>query len=93
MADPPREYPIAGALDARALLVGSIDLLVVSLEAVSVIDFKTDAPPVGDVQASHASYVAQVKSYGRLLASGAFVGDRELRHGLLFTADGSLHWV
>ena len=86
------EYPLAGAEDGQ-LVSGYADLVAVSQHRVDVLDFKTDAPPAGAVEQSHAHYAAQVRTYGRLLAAGGAVGDRELRCGLLFTADGGIRWT
>lgn len=87
------EYPIAGAVSGQSLLVGAIDLLAVSDTMVSIVDFKTDAPPREAVEVSHAGYVEQIKTYASLLQrSGAFAG-RSVRCGLLFTAEGTLRWV
>jgi hypothetical protein len=38
-------------------------------------------------------YVAQVRAYGALLAACGAARDRSIRTGLLFSADGSIHWV
>ena len=57
-----------------------------------MLDFKTDAPPADSVDVTYAAYVAQVRAYGRLLEGGLTPG-RPSRCGLLFTADGSIHWV
>lgn len=87
------EYPIAGALADEALLVGAIDLLAISDDTVSIVDFKTDSPPRGAVEQTHSGYVAQIRTYASLLErSGAFDG-RRVRCGLLFSADGRMRWV
>ena len=36
---------------------------------------------------------AQVRAYGQLLGPSDCTSGRQLRTGLLFSADGSLHWV
>jgi ATP-dependent helicase/nuclease subunit A len=58
-----------------------------------VIDFKTDAPPEGPLEAGYAEYAAQVAAYGRLLDASGLLGERRLRCGLLFTADGRIRWL
>lgn len=87
------EYPIAGALEPESLVAGYIDLIAVSDQVVSVIDYKTDPPPGGDVHALYPAYVAQVRAYGELLRQAGALGPRTLRCALLFTANGSLLWV
>ena len=58
-----------------------------------MIDFKTDAPPRESAARSYPDYVAQVRAYGALLAASGAARDRAIRTGLLFSADGSIHWV
>ena len=87
------EYPIAGALEGGLLASGYIDLVAVARGCVYVIDFKTDAPPQGPVEHAYPEYAGQVRLYGRLLQQCGVVQDRELRCGLLFTADGDIRWV
>jgi hypothetical protein len=57
------------------------------------VDFKTDAPPRESGARSYPEYVAQVCAYGALLAACGAARDRAIRTGLLFSADGSIHWV
>jgi ATP-dependent helicase/nuclease subunit A len=87
------EYPIAGAGEGGLLLAGYVDLLAAPPGRLDVIDFKTDAPPAGPVEASYPAYAAQVRTYGRLLAAAGLAQSRALRCGLLFTADGVIHWI
>jgi hypothetical protein len=42
---------------------------------------------------SYPEYVAQVRANGALLAACGAARDRSIRTGLLFSADGSIHWV
>jgi ATP-dependent exoDNAse (exonuclease V) beta subunit len=87
------EYPIWGATNATDLLQGFIDLLVVRPNGeLTIIDFKTDAAPPGAVTESHATYVAQVRSYRDLLDATGVNGSSQTRCALLFTADGSLRF-
>ena len=62
-------------------------------ERLDVIDFKTDAPPRESAARSYPAYVAQVRAYGALLAATGAARERAMRTGLLFSADGSIHWV
>jgi ATP-dependent helicase/nuclease subunit A len=87
------EYPIAGAWGEGRLLSGFIDLVAVTADRVVVIDFKTDVPPEGAIEEAYPEYAAQVAIYGELLREAGVVGERELRCGLLFTADGIIRWV
>jgi len=86
------EYPVAQGRDGL-LLQGYIDLLGSRDGAVTVVDFKTDAPPEGDVAATHSSYVEQVRSYGRILVDLGVARPGAVKCGLLFTADGRMRWV
>ncbi|MET0388239.1 MAG: UvrD-helicase domain-containing protein [Polyangiales bacterium] len=87
------EYPIAGSLEPTSLLTGYLDLLIAMPQALCIIDFKTDAAPRGDVERLYPGYVEQVRTYRRLLESSTFTQGRDVRAALLFTADGTLHWV
>ncbi len=85
------EYPVALAADGR-LVVGYVDLVGLREDRLAVVDFKTDAPPQGDVARTHAPYVEQVRSYARILeALGLAPGGVEA--GLLFTAEEEVRWV
>lgn len=84
------EYPIAGALDPAELIHGFIDLIAVDAESVVVLDFKTDAPPLGGVD---RRYARQIRAYAELVRAAGLVGDRRLRYGLLYTADGRIRWL
>jgi ATP-dependent helicase/nuclease subunit A len=87
------EYPVFGPGDGGRLLGGFIDLISVTPARVDVIDFKTDAPPQGAVAQAYGDYAAQLRAYGQLLATAGSIDGRQLRTGLLFSADGSIHWV
>jgi ATP-dependent helicase/nuclease subunit A len=91
-ADLQLEYPLAAASDGK-LLSGYVDLLAATAGGmVTVIDFKTDAPPSGDVHATHPAYVAQVQSYVRILEELG-VAKAGVRGGLLFTAEPFVRWL
>ncbi len=91
-ADLQLEYPLAIARDGQ-LLGGYVDLLSAGADGtVTVIDFKTDAPPAGDVHATYPAYVAQVQGYGRILQALG-VAKAGVRGGLLFTAERFIRWV
>jgi ATP-dependent helicase/nuclease subunit A len=89
-ADLQLEYPVAFASGGK-LLSGYVDLLAAEGGGVTVIDFKTDAPPQGDVAASHPAYVEQVRSYARILRELGVA--TAVRAGLLFTAEEGIRWV
>jgi ATP-dependent helicase/nuclease subunit A len=86
------EYPVAVAVDGK-LLSGYVDLLGARGGRLSVVDFKTDAPPAGDVGATHAGYVGQVRSYARILVQLGLAPAGCVDAGLLFTAEGDVRWV
>jgi ATP-dependent exoDNAse (exonuclease V) beta subunit len=86
------EYPVAGAGENGTLAVGYVDLIGLNRDRIDLIDFKTDPPPSGALATSYPAYVAQLRSYERLLAAAGLAG-KSVRAALLFTADGSLHVV
>jgi ATP-dependent helicase/nuclease subunit A len=85
------EYPVAAPADHGTLLLGYVDLVFRTPDGLTVIDFKTDAPPArpGRIEATHPEYVTQVQAYARLLRPLA----ARIRAGLLFTGDGEVRWV
>jgi ATP-dependent exoDNAse (exonuclease V) beta subunit len=87
------EYPVAAAWDGGRLLTGYIDLVGVADGALVVLDFKTDTPPPGRVEAAYPEYARQVRLYGRLLEAAGLGAHRGVRCGLLFTGDGEIRWV
>jgi ATP-dependent exoDNAse (exonuclease V) beta subunit len=87
------EYAVAGRWGEGEIISGYIDLISVAENCIDVIDFKTDLPPSGNVESAFPEYVAQIRAYGRLLSAAGMTGNRMLRCGLLFTADGSVNWV
>jgi len=87
------EYPIAGTWDKTQLVSGSVDLVAMSADRLDVIDVKTDAAPQGAAVSAYPAYARQVHAYASLLEVAGFTAGRSVRCGLLFTADGSIHWV
>jgi ATP-dependent helicase/nuclease subunit A len=85
------EYPVAAPWGDGTLLTGYVDLIAAGADTLHLLDFKTDTPPSGPVEAAYPEYVSQVRLYGRLLPGVA--GGHQLRLGLLFTADGGIRWV
>jgi len=81
------EYPVAGRSATGELVAGYVDLVALTATGPFVLDFKTDAPS-GQVA---DAYAAQVQGYARVVAAG--LGLDHLRTGLLFTSDGSVHWL
>jgi len=86
------EYPVAAARDGT-LLLGYIDLVASGEGGAVVVDFKTDAPPAGEVRQTHPDYVEQVRTYARMLVELGIAAEGKVRPGLLFTADGVVRWV
>lgn len=87
------EYPVWGVKDGTQLLQGFVDLLAVGPRGeLIIIDFKTDAPSLGEVTVTHAGYVAQVRSYREVLQGAGMTGGVTSRCALLFTCDGGLRW-
>ncbi len=91
------EYALGGSsADGAHLLHGFADLVAVTASSVDVLDFKTDAPPSagdGTIASAYPAYMAQVGTYAKLLQASGVTGLLPIRAGLLFSADGSLHWT
>ena len=87
------EYPVAGPAPGGLLLTGYVDLVAVSGDRMTVIDFKTDAPPPGAAEDTYPHYAAQVRAYAALLTASLGLPDRQVRCGLLFTAAGRFSWL
>ena len=86
------EYPVAGVGEGGVMLIGSIDLIAADGKSITIIDFKTDAPPSGSLDQSMPDYLRQLEAYGELVRAAKLPGHEQIRLGLLFTGDGSLHW-
>lgn len=82
------EYPVCGTGSDGTMLLGSVDLLLVTDGMMQIIDFKTDQPPEDAV--APARYGAQLRAYRDLLHAAGIGAGREVRLSLLFTANGSL---
>ncbi len=88
------EYPVAGSSADGALLGGYIDLIAADDEIVSVVDFKTDRSlDARSPEESFPAYVLQLDGYLRLLRQAGIGEARRMRAGLLFTDQGTLHWI
>ena len=87
------EYPLAMSWKDGKLLSGYLDLLAVSPERVTVIDYKTDAPRPGPLPTAYPEYAAQLRLYGDLLHAAGVIGTRALQLGVLLTASGELRWL
>ncbi|HEU4382133.1 MAG TPA: UvrD-helicase domain-containing protein [Anaeromyxobacteraceae bacterium] len=86
------EYPVALAREGR-LLAGYLDLVAAEGGSLAVVDFKTDAPPAGDVAETHPAYVEQVRTYARMLEELELAPPGTVRAGLLFTGEEAIRWV
>jgi ATP-dependent helicase/nuclease subunit A len=85
------EYPVSDAWEGGRLLSGYIDLIAVTGDRIDLLDFKTDAPPAGELSDAYPEYCAQVRAYARL--AEAIPRIARIRYGLLFTADGRVRWI
>jgi ATP-dependent helicase/nuclease subunit A len=85
------EYPVSGPNQDGTVLLGYADMVAHCDEKLTIVDFKTDAPPNGPVAMVLPGYVEQVRSYGALLAQS--LAEMEVRSCLLFTANGEIHWT
>ena len=86
------EYPVALGAEGK-LVQGYVDLLGIRGGRFAVVDFKTDAPPAGDLLQTHAAYVEQVRSYARMLVALGVAPEGGVEAGLLFTAEDEVRWV
>jgi ATP-dependent helicase/nuclease subunit A len=78
------EAPIAATLTDGRVVAGTIDRLLVTTEAVRVIDFKTGRLVPGDARSIPPSHRAQMQAYSDALAV-IFPG-RRIEAALLYTA-------
>jgi ATP-dependent helicase/nuclease subunit A len=76
------EVPLVGTVGGRAISA-QVDRLVVTPEAVLVVDFKTNRPAPSDPSAVPAIYLRQMAAYRQAL--GAIYPDRPVRCALLWT--------
>ena len=76
------EVPVTGLIGGMAL-AGQIDRLVVTPEAVLVVDYKTHRPPPKSVEAVPAVYLRQMAAYRAALSR--IYPDRPVRCALLWT--------
>ena len=81
------EVPVSG-LVGKTVVSGVIDRLIVMPDKITLIDFKTGAPPEG---ALSADYISQMALYRHLVQS--IWPGRAVVAGLLYTEDASVHWV
>jgi ATP-dependent exoDNAse (exonuclease V) beta subunit len=87
------EYPLAMPWNDGQLLSGSLDLVAVASDRVTVIDYKTDAPRPGRLHTAYPEYARQLRLYGDLLRAAGVVGARTLQLGVLLTASGEVRWL
>ena len=81
-ADGRAEVPLSGEIGGR-LIAGQIDRLVLSADAVTILDFKSDRPPPRSAATVHPAYLQQMAAYRALLR--AMYPDRRVRCLLLWT--------
>jgi ATP-dependent exoDNAse (exonuclease V) beta subunit len=86
------ERVLAALREQRLLTPEGPSLRVEYPARLTIIDFKTDHPP-RPWEAVPARYANQVRVYARLLAQANLIGGREVRCGLLYTADGVIRWI
>ncbi|MBI3453173.1 MAG: UvrD-helicase domain-containing protein [Rhodospirillales bacterium] len=76
------EAPVVGRIGAR-VISGQVDRLVVTADAVLIVDYKTNRPPPSRPEDVAEAYVAQMAAYRAALAR-IYTG-RQVRCGLLWT--------
>ena len=76
------EVPVTGLVGGKAL-AGQIDRLVVTPEAVLIVDYKTHRPPPKSVEAVPVVYLRQMAAYRAVLSR--IYADRPIRCALLWT--------
>jgi ATP-dependent helicase/nuclease subunit A len=84
------EYPIAGLAAGGDLVAGYADLVAELAGGLLLLDFKTDAPLETEDQMPQ-TYIDQVRGYAGVLAQ--VLGTGPIRAGVLFTANGGIHWL
>jgi ATP-dependent helicase/nuclease subunit A len=77
------EVPLTGLLEGRTRMTGQIDRLLITQEAIWIIDYKTNRPPPDKPEDVPAIYQRQLQSYARILA--AIYPGRALKCALLWT--------
>jgi len=89
------EYPVAYPDGDGNLVVGQIDLVSVTPETLTILDFKTDAPPAPErtIEQAVPAYVEQLRLYAGLLQQVGIRNEHDVRCGLLFAAEGVVRWV
>jgi ATP-dependent helicase/nuclease subunit A len=78
------EAPIAATLPDGRVVAGTVDRLLVTAEAVRVIDFKTGRLVPDNSQSIPPSHRAQMQAYGEAL--GVIFAGRRIEAALLYTA-------
>ncbi len=76
------EVPLSGEIGGR-MIAGQIDRLVLTADAVTILDFKSDRPPPRSAAAVHPAYLQQMAAYRALLR--AMYPGRRIRCLLLWT--------
>jgi ATP-dependent helicase/nuclease subunit A len=81
------EYPVNLLDDEGQMVVGFIDLLVMTDAKVTTVDFKTDQPPAISVDQDYPAYKRQVTTYAEIV-SKILTTNIPVEARLLFTANG-----
>jgi ATP-dependent helicase/nuclease subunit A len=81
------EYPVVMPDGRGRLITGYIDLVADTPDRIWVIDFKTDAPPEGPLEAAYPDYMKQIDLYRELMTKTLNI-KKPIRAGLLFSASG-----
>ena len=76
------EVPLSGVIAGR-LIAGQLDRMVLSADAVTILDLKSDRPPPRSADAVHPTYLRQMAAYRALLRE--IWPDRTVRCLLLWT--------
>ncbi|MCE2516611.1 MAG: double-strand break repair helicase AddA [Alphaproteobacteria bacterium] len=83
------EVPVSG-LVGKHVVSGVIDRLVITTDAITIVDFKTGASPQEQADVPPA-YIFQMALYAHVLAE--IWPDRQVRAGLIYTEDARVHWL
>lgn len=85
------DYPVAGVLPDGALLIGRVDLVVVTVDELFLLELRLDASSRSLVELQVE--LEPLKRCADLLRATPLAAGRRIRCGVLFTAEGRLWWA
>lgn len=85
------DYPVAGVLPDGALLIGRVDLVVVTVDELFLLELRIDASSRSLVELQVE--LEPLRRGADLLRATPLAAGRRIRCGVLFTAEGRLWWA